>query len=178
MGMSYKKLWKLLIDRDMIKKDLREGSGLSTASMAKLYRNKNVNTDVLVSVCYFLKCDISDICEIIPAADEQNEKRPDSKPTVANSKKLTQKEFDEISMLSRKCIDAYSLRSVTGEIRRLKLIANTLDVDPQIKNVLVELANYTQEASKQKPLGVKDHWVSLALSALGKLEQSCTDREE
>ena len=47
MGMSYKKLWKLLIDRDMIKKDLREGSGLSTASMAKLYRNKNVNTDVL-----------------------------------------------------------------------------------------------------------------------------------
>ena len=65
MGMSYKKLWKLLIDRDMIKKDLREGSGLSTASMAKLYRNKNVNTDVIVRVCNFLRCDISDICEVI-----------------------------------------------------------------------------------------------------------------
>ena len=78
MGMSYKKLWKLLIDRDMIKKDLREGSGLSTASMAKLYRNKNVNTDVIVRVCNFLRCDISDICEVVlndvnPATQEQTE---------------------------------------------------------------------------------------------------------
>ena len=73
MGMSYKKLWKLLIDRDMIKKDLREGSGLSTASMAKLYRNKNVNTDVIVRVCNFLRCDISDICEVIL---DENETEP------------------------------------------------------------------------------------------------------
>ena len=65
MGISYKKLWKLLIDRDMIKKDLREGCSLSTASMAKLYRNKNVNTDILVRICNFLRVDISEICEII-----------------------------------------------------------------------------------------------------------------
>ena len=177
MGMSYKKLWKLLIDRDMIKKDLREGSGLSTASMAKLYRNKNVNTDVLVGICYFLKCDISDICEIIPAADEQNEKQPDSKAGMANSRRLTQKEFVEIAMLSRKCIDAYSSRGVADEIRRLKLMANTMDVDPQIKTLIVKLANYSQEASKQKPHSVKDHWVNMALGALAKLEQSGTDRE-
>jgi DNA-binding Xre family transcriptional regulator len=177
MGMSYKKLWKLLIDRDMIKKDLREGSGLSTASMAKLYRNKNVNTDVLVSVCYFLKCDISDICEIVPPSDDYNEKQSDSKVDTTNSRRLTQKEFDEIAVLSRKCIDAYSSRSVVSEVRRLKLLANTLDVDPQIKNILVELANYSQEASKQKPHNVKDHWVNLALGALGKLEQNDTDLE-
>jgi len=65
MGISYKKLWKLLIDRDMIKKDLREGCGLSTASMAKLYRSKNVNTDILVRICNFLRVDISEICEVI-----------------------------------------------------------------------------------------------------------------
>jgi DNA-binding Xre family transcriptional regulator len=66
MGISYKKLWKLMIDRDMMKKDLREGCGLSTASMAKLAKNRNVNTDILVRVCNFLQCDISDVCEITP----------------------------------------------------------------------------------------------------------------
>ena len=71
MGISYKKLWKLLIDRDMIKKDLREGCGLSTASMAKLYRCKNVNTDVLVRVCNFLRVDIYEICEVIFDEPEQ-----------------------------------------------------------------------------------------------------------
>jgi len=65
MGITYKKLWKLLIDRDMMKKDLREGCDLSTASMAKLAKGRNVNTDVLVRVCNFLRCDISDICEIV-----------------------------------------------------------------------------------------------------------------
>lgn len=64
MPANYRKLWILLKDRDMKKKDLRELSGLSTASMAKLSRNKNVNTDVLVRVCKALDCDIGDICEI------------------------------------------------------------------------------------------------------------------
>jgi len=65
MGITYKKLWKLLIDRDMLKKDLREGCDLSTASMAKLAKGRNINTDVLVRVCNFLRCDISDICEVV-----------------------------------------------------------------------------------------------------------------
>ena len=65
MEISYKKLWKILIDRDMYRKDLREACGLSTAVMAKLSKNRNVNTDILVRICGFLKCDISDICEII-----------------------------------------------------------------------------------------------------------------
>lgn len=66
MSISYKKLWKLLIDRDMKKKDLRESAGISTASMAKLGKNKNVTTDVLVKICNALKCDIADIMEIEP----------------------------------------------------------------------------------------------------------------
>ena len=64
MSISYKKLWKLLIDRDMKKKDLCVAAGISHASMAKLGKNENVTTDVLVKICTALKCDISDIMEI------------------------------------------------------------------------------------------------------------------
>lgn len=69
MSISYKKLWKLLIDKDMKKKDLREAAGISTASMAKLGKNENVNTEILVKICKALKCDISDIMEIIDEND-------------------------------------------------------------------------------------------------------------
>ena len=65
MKINYKKLWHLLIDRDMTKTDLREACGLSTASLAKLTKGQNVNTDILVRICSYLQCDISDICEII-----------------------------------------------------------------------------------------------------------------
>jgi DNA-binding Xre family transcriptional regulator len=53
-----------MIDKEYIKKDLREGCGLSTVTMAKLAQNKDVNTEILVRVCKFLRCDISDICEV------------------------------------------------------------------------------------------------------------------
>ncbi|PCL91874.1 helix-turn-helix domain-containing protein [Paenibacillus lautus] len=66
MAVSYKKLWKLLIDRDMKKKDLRAATGISTVSMAKLGKNENVTTDVLVKICRTLSCDISDIMELTP----------------------------------------------------------------------------------------------------------------
>lgn len=64
MSLSYKKLWKLLIDRNMKKKDLRELAGISPASMAKLGKNENVTTDVLVKICTALKCDIANIMEM------------------------------------------------------------------------------------------------------------------
>jgi DNA-binding Xre family transcriptional regulator len=64
MGMSYKKLWKLLIDRDMKKKDLMESAGVSASSMAKLTRGQNIQTDVLVKICDALQCDVADIMEI------------------------------------------------------------------------------------------------------------------
>lgn len=64
MAISYKKLWKILIDRDMKKKDLCEAAGISHASMAKLGKSENVTTDVLVKICVALGCDISDIMEI------------------------------------------------------------------------------------------------------------------
>lgn len=64
MAVSYKKLWKLLIDRDMKKKDLCQAAGVSHASIAKLGKNENVTTDVLVKICTALNCDLSDIVEI------------------------------------------------------------------------------------------------------------------
>jgi len=65
MHISYKKLWKLLIDKDMMKKDLAERAGISTASIAKLGRNENVNTDILLKICIALQCDVSDIMEVV-----------------------------------------------------------------------------------------------------------------
>lgn len=72
MHISYKKLWKLLIDKDMMKKDLCQKAGISSASMAKLGKNKNINTDILIRICTALHCDISDIMEI-ETDDEDNE---------------------------------------------------------------------------------------------------------
>lgn len=64
MAFSYKKLWKLLIDRDLKKKDLQQMSGVSAASITKLGRNENVNTEIIEKICLALNCDVSDIMEI------------------------------------------------------------------------------------------------------------------
>lgn len=66
MAACYKKLWKLLIYKDMKKKDLREKANLSSAIIAKLGKNENVTVDVLVRICSALECDIEDIMEIVP----------------------------------------------------------------------------------------------------------------
>ena len=71
MAISFKKLWKLLIDRDMKKKDLMAISGISQSSVTKMGRNENVNTEVLVRVCLALNCDIGDVAEIILPESEQ-----------------------------------------------------------------------------------------------------------
>lgn len=65
MKISYKKLWKLLIDKEMMKKDLAEKANISSASIAKLGRNENVNTDILLRICEALECDVSDIMEVV-----------------------------------------------------------------------------------------------------------------
>ncbi len=64
MTVSYKKLWKLLIDRELKKKDLREMSGISPATLSKLGRNETVNGEAIVKICTALHCDVGDIMEI------------------------------------------------------------------------------------------------------------------
>lgn len=63
-NVSYKKLWKLLIDRDMKKKDLMAVANISATSVAKLTKGENIQTDVLVKICRALQCDFADIMEI------------------------------------------------------------------------------------------------------------------
>lgn len=65
MAVSYKKLWKLLIDKDM-KKDLCAKAGISPASVTKMGRNGHVTTEILLKICTALDCQIEDILEIVP----------------------------------------------------------------------------------------------------------------
>ncbi len=65
MVISYKKLWKLLIDKDMKKKDLQQLAGISAASVTKLGKNENVNTEIIEKICTALRCDVCDIMEMV-----------------------------------------------------------------------------------------------------------------
>lgn len=66
MKVSYKRLWKLLIDKDMKKKDLFAKAGISPASVTKMGKNGHVTTDTLQRICLVLECQIGDIIELIP----------------------------------------------------------------------------------------------------------------
>ena len=65
MRISYNKLWKMLIDKNMKKSDLREKAGISSASLAKLGKGDNITTDVLLRVCEAMDCRIEDILETV-----------------------------------------------------------------------------------------------------------------
>ena len=73
MNVSYKKLWKLLIDKDMKKKDLQASSGVSWASITKMSKNETVSMDVLMKVCKTLNCNIGDIVDLLPSEGESIE---------------------------------------------------------------------------------------------------------
>ena len=72
MKMIYKKLWKLLIDKDMKKSDLRKLAGISSSSLAKISKDESVTTAVLLKICNALECNLNDIVETIPD-DEESE---------------------------------------------------------------------------------------------------------
>ena len=75
MAVSYKKLWKLLIDKDMKKKDLCEKAGISPASVTKMGRNGHVTTEILVKICAALDCRIEDIVEMCQMKSNHQIKR-------------------------------------------------------------------------------------------------------
>lgn len=74
MNISYKKLWKILIDKDMKKRDLQTAAGISSATITKMSKGDTVSTDVLMRICKVLHCDIGDIMEFIeiPEITKQN----------------------------------------------------------------------------------------------------------
>ena len=65
MRISYNKLWKMLIDKNMKKSDLREKVGISSASLAKLGKGDNITTDILLRICEVMDCRIEDILETV-----------------------------------------------------------------------------------------------------------------
>ena len=74
MNVSYKKLWKLLIDKDMMKKDLQKEAGISWATLTKMSKGEVVSTEVLMKVCKVLQCDVGDIVEFIDDGESESEK--------------------------------------------------------------------------------------------------------
>ena len=71
MAISYKKLWKLLIDKDMTAVELREKTGIAPNTMTKLRRNEEVTLTVLRKICKILEADIGDIMEFLPEAESE-----------------------------------------------------------------------------------------------------------
>lgn len=71
MAVSYKKLWRLLIDKDMKKKDLCAKAGISSASITKMGRGGHVTTEILLKICTALDCGVDDIMEIVPEENMQ-----------------------------------------------------------------------------------------------------------
>ena len=70
MSVSYKRLWKLLIDKDMKKKELCENAGISPSSLTKMGKGGHVTTEVLANICSALDCTVDDIMEVLPDQSE------------------------------------------------------------------------------------------------------------
>ena len=73
MGVSYKKLFKLLIDRDLKKKDLREMAGIGNSTMTKLANDENVTMEVMAKICSALECSMDDVVDIVSDDDVEGE---------------------------------------------------------------------------------------------------------
>ena len=71
MAVSYKKLWKLLIDKDIKKQDLCAKAGVSPSTITKMGKLGHITTEVLVKICSALNCEVEDIMELVPEVNEQ-----------------------------------------------------------------------------------------------------------
>ena len=72
MAVSYNKLWKMLIDKEMSRTQMRLKAGISTKALAKLGKNESVNIDILIKICAALGCGITDIMEIVSETNTAN----------------------------------------------------------------------------------------------------------
>ena len=76
LSVSYKKLWHLLIEKDMTRQALRRKAGMSSSTIAKVAKNENVNTDVLLKICEVLNCNFGDIMDAVPIENTEEIKQP------------------------------------------------------------------------------------------------------
>lgn len=73
MGFSYNKLWKLLIDNNMNKTDLKDAISTTPSTMSRLSKNENVSMDILGRICQYFSCDVGDIVEYIPKGESKDD---------------------------------------------------------------------------------------------------------
>lgn len=78
MAVSYKRLWKILIDKDMKKKDLQAQSGVSWGVVSKLSKNETVNMDSLIKICRILNATVDEVMEILPDDEKESERGTDA----------------------------------------------------------------------------------------------------
>jgi len=76
LNVSYKKLWHLLIEKDMTRQELRRKAGMSSSTIAKVAKNENVNTDILLKICEILNCNFGDIMDAVPVENAENTEQP------------------------------------------------------------------------------------------------------
>ncbi|MDD3230563.1 MAG: helix-turn-helix transcriptional regulator [Oscillospiraceae bacterium] len=84
MRISYRPLWVILAEREMTKKELREKSGISTASLAKLGKGENLTTDVLLKICETLNCNINEIVETVSNENEEKKEKAEEEKQNIN----------------------------------------------------------------------------------------------
>lgn len=72
MAVNYNRLWHLLIDKGMKKKDLRKAAGISTNTLAKLSKNENVSTSIIAKICEALNCNVEDVMEFVPSQEKES----------------------------------------------------------------------------------------------------------
>ena len=72
MGISYKKLWVLLIEKDITRAQMRRDLKIATGTMSKLNKGEEVALSVLLRICEYLECDIGDICSVVKSKKEDN----------------------------------------------------------------------------------------------------------
>ena len=84
MRISYRPLWVILAEREMTKKELREKSGISTASLAKLGKGEDLTTDVLLKICETLNCNINEIVETVSNENEEKKEKAEEEKQNIN----------------------------------------------------------------------------------------------
>ena len=99
MAISYNKLWKLMIDHNMNKTQLRQKAGLSSNVIAKMSKNDSVSMDTLVRICQIFRCEIGDIVEII---EEPNQLRISEYPVEEDTNSLKVAEESTRAYMSNK----------------------------------------------------------------------------
>lgn len=136
MSVSYKKLWKLLIDREHKKKDLTKLAGISSATIAKMGRNENVNVEVLDKICQALKCNIGDIVDSSFDKEGSNESGHNPLSAAIAQQYGFRNELVE-SLMNLDLMPVLPAGSIAGVPGKLFIISH--DERIEIKNIVMKL---------------------------------------